>query len=47
MTYTIALRGTYAEQPLPSAPVRMMTVWQQQNGGWMTIAHTVMGPSAK
>ncbi len=46
VTYTIALRGTYAEQPLPSAPVRMMTVWQQQNAGWMTIAHTVMGPLA-
>ena len=47
VTYTIALRGTYAEQPLPSVPVRMMTVWQQQNGGWMALAHSVMGPVAK
>jgi ketosteroid isomerase-like protein len=47
VTYTIALRGTYAEQPLPSVPVRMITVWQQQNGGWMALAHSVMGAVAK
>jgi hypothetical protein len=44
VTYTITMRGTYGGQPLPTAPVRMMTVWQQQKAGWLAIAHSVMGP---
>ena len=48
VTYTIIMRGTYGGQPLPTAPVRMMTVWQQQQkAGWLAIAHSVMGPAAK
>lgn len=47
VTYTLALRGTSAGQPLPSEPVRMMTVWQKQNAGWMEIAHSVQGPEKK
>jgi ketosteroid isomerase-like protein len=48
VTYTITMRGTYGGQPLPTAPVRMMTVWQQQQkAGWLAIAHSVMGPAAK
>ena len=47
VTYTITMRGSYAGQPLPAAPVRMMTVWQQQNAGWMAIAHSVIGPEKK
>jgi ketosteroid isomerase-like protein len=47
VTYTITMRGTYAGQPLPSAAVRMMTVWQQQKAGWLAIAHSVMGPVGK
>lgn len=44
VTYSITMHGSYAGQTLPSAPVRMMTVWQQQKSGWVAIAHTVMGP---
>jgi hypothetical protein len=47
VTYTITMRGSFAGQPLPAAPVRMMTVWQQQKPGWMAIAHTVIGPTTK
>ncbi|MGA8312451.1 MAG: nuclear transport factor 2 family protein [Terriglobales bacterium] len=44
VTYAITLRGTFSGQPLPSYPVRMMTVWQKEKAGWMQIAHSVMGP---
>jgi hypothetical protein len=47
VTYAITLRGKIAGQSLPSDPVRMMTVWQRQKGGWMAIAHSVMGPDKK
>lgn len=43
VTYSLAMHGTFAGQPLPSQPVRMMTVWQKQSAGWMAIAHTVQG----
>jgi len=44
VTYTITLNGTAGAQPLPSAPQRMMTVWQQQKSGWIVIAHSVSQP---
>jgi hypothetical protein len=49
VTYTITLNGvisngTSGAQPLPSAPERMMTVWQQQKTGWVVIAHSVSQP---
>ena len=44
VTYTITLNGTAGEQPLPSAPQHMMTVWQQQKAGWVVIAHSVAQP---
>ncbi len=47
VTYTIAMRGTFGGQPLPTEPVRMMTVWQKQSAGWMAIAHSVLGPESK
>ncbi len=47
VSYTIAMRGTIGGQPLPSEPVRMMTVWQKQKAGWMAIAHSVLGPERK
>ena len=47
VTYAIAMRGTFGGQPLPSEPVRMMTVWQKQKAGWMAIAHSVLGPETK
>jgi len=44
VTYSITLNGTFdgtgGGQPLPSAPQRMMTVWQQQKQGWVVIAHS-------
>jgi Domain of unknown function (DUF4440) len=47
VTYSITMRGTFNGQPLPAAPVRMMTVWQEENAGWMAIAHTVIGPATQ
>ena len=47
VTYAITMRGTFDGQPLPTDPVRMMTVWQKQTAGWMEIAHSVMGPQKK
>ena len=44
VTYTITFNGTSANQPLPSTPQHMMTVWQQQKKGWMVIAHSVSQP---
>jgi hypothetical protein len=44
VTYAITMRGRFAGQSLPPGPIRMMTVWQGQNAGWMAIAHSVMGP---
>jgi ketosteroid isomerase-like protein len=47
VTYTISMRGTFAGQPLVTESLRMMTVWQKQNAGWMAIAHSVLGPDSK
>ena len=47
VTYAITMRGMFAGQPLPSGPVRMMTVWQKQKAGWVAIAHSVLGPQDK
>ena len=44
VTYTIAMKGTAADQPLPSAPQHMMSVWQEQKKGWVMIAHSVIQP---
>ncbi len=33
--------GAAGSQPLPSAPLHMMSVWQQQKKGWVVIAHSV------
>jgi hypothetical protein len=47
VTYTIAMRGTLGGQPVPTEPLRMMTVWQKEKAGWMAIAHSVLGPENK
>ena len=47
VTYTVAMRGTFGGQPLPTEPLRMMTVWQKESAGWMAIAHSVLGPENK
>jgi hypothetical protein len=43
VSYVIHLRGTRAGQPLPSEPLRMMSVWQQVRKGWILIAHAESG----
>jgi len=40
VTYTAQVTGTYKGQPLPSEPIRMMTVWQQVTKNWVAIAHS-------
>jgi len=47
VTYTITLRGTADNARLENLPERRMTIWQQQKGGWMAIAHSVLGPERK
>jgi hypothetical protein len=47
VTYTVTMRGTFSGQPLPTEPLRMMTVWQREKAGWMAIAHSVLGPENK
>ena len=44
VTYTVSLVGTFGSQSLPSTPLRMMSVWQQQKSGWVMIAHSVSQP---
>jgi hypothetical protein len=44
--YVITLDGVMSQasggtQPLPSTPLRMMTIWQQQKSGWIVIAHSM------
>jgi hypothetical protein len=43
VTYSVILRGTAQGQPLTSQSQQRMTVWQQQKGGWVAIAHSVLG----
>ena len=46
VTYTITLHGTINGHPLPTAPERMMTVWQQvKKGVVVMIAHSTMPTS--
>ena len=40
VTYTVAVHGTVAGEALPSAPIHMLTVWQQIPHGWIVIAHS-------
>jgi hypothetical protein len=44
VTYTISLVGAAGSEPLPSTPLHMMSVWQQQKAGWIMIAHSVSQP---
>jgi uncharacterized protein DUF4440 len=44
VTYSISLVGTSGSQALPSTPLRMMTVWQQQKSGWVILAHSAIQP---
>ena len=42
ITYTLTLRGAAEGHPIPSAPVRVMTVWQTVKNGWVEIAQSWM-----
>ncbi len=44
VTYKITLVGTAGAQPFPSAPLHVMTVWQQEKRGWVMIARSVSQP---
>jgi hypothetical protein len=47
VTYAVTLRGTRHGQAFPDQPQRSMSVWQQQKGGWVMIAHTVLGTATE
>jgi hypothetical protein len=38
VTYSAQFAGTFQGKGLPSGPVRIMTVWQQQKSGWVAVA---------
>jgi ketosteroid isomerase-like protein len=40
VTYEVRLNGEESGQPLLSAPVRMVSVWQQLKKGWILIAQS-------
>jgi hypothetical protein len=44
VTYAATMRGTLSGQALPDAPIRIMTIWQQQKTGWVAIAQTGSEP---
>ena len=41
VTYLITAKGTVGGNPLPSTPIRMMSVWQELNHGWVIVAHAI------
>jgi hypothetical protein len=45
VSYSVMMRGTLAGKPLPTTPVRAMSVWQQYARDWVTLAHSAT-PSA-
>lgn len=40
VTYQLTLEGTMDEEPLPSQPLHVMTVWQHQSRSWVAIARS-------
>ncbi len=40
VTYVISATGRVGGNPLPSSPIRMMSVWQQVRGDYVLVAHT-------
>jgi hypothetical protein len=39
VSYAVTVRGTIAGKPLPTTPIRAMTVWQQYARLWLALAH--------
>jgi hypothetical protein len=40
VSYTVNVKGTLANKPLPATPMRAMTVWQQYARDWLALAHS-------
>ena len=40
VSYSVTIRGKLAGKPLPTTPVRAMSVWQQYARDWLTLAHS-------
>jgi hypothetical protein len=38
--YSITLKGTAQGKPLPSAPIRILSVWQELKHGWILVAQS-------
>jgi hypothetical protein len=47
VTYTLILRARSTAQTPPEGAQRILTVWQQQKGGWVEIAQSSAGPDGK
>lgn len=45
VTYTLTVRGTVGGKALPES-IRMMSVWQELNNGWVLIAHSAVPAAA-
>jgi len=43
VTYLITLHGTKDGKPLPTEPIRHMSVWQQHKAGWVLVAQSAIG----
>ena len=42
VSYVITVRGMHSGKPIPEAPIRMMSVWQELGHGWVLVAHSVV-----
>jgi len=40
VSYSVTIRGKLAGKPLPTTPVRAMSIWQQYARDWLTLAHS-------
>jgi hypothetical protein len=38
--YSVTLKGTVNGQPLPSDPIRILSVWQELKHGWVLVAQS-------
>jgi hypothetical protein len=43
VTYQMTLIGKFDDQPFTAQPVPMMSLWQHEKRGWVTIARTELG----
>ena len=38
--YSVTLKGTAQGKPLPESPIRILSVWQEYNHGWILVAQS-------